>query len=137
MKAKRPMTALRILVVDDDAMICELLGEMLEAMGHCVCAVAATETDAVSAAARRRPDLIIIDVRLGHGSGIAAMDEILRAGFVPHFFMSGNVAKFKTLKPDGFVLEKPFQEADLSSAISRTIESAGAQRLAHGREARP
>jgi CheY-like chemotaxis protein len=137
LKAKRPMTALRILVVDDDAMIGELLGEMLKEMGHSVCAVAATETDAVTAAARHHPDLMIVDVRLGQGSGITAMDEILSSGFVQHFFMSGNVAKFKVLRPDGAVLEKPFQEVDLRCAIARALGSADAQRIAHARESRP
>ena len=41
------MTALSILVVEDDAMIGMLLGEMLEEMGYDVCAIAATEEDAV------------------------------------------------------------------------------------------
>ncbi len=130
------MTGLRILVVDDDAVIGELLGEMLEEMGHSVCAVAATELDAVAGAAEHRPDLMMVDVRLGQGSGIVAMDEILRSGFVLHFFMSGNVAKFRALRPDDFVLEKPFQEADLGCAITRALESAGAQRIAHARGAR-
>ena len=106
-------------------------------MGHSVCAVVATEADAVAAAARHHPDLMMVDMRLGQGSGIVAMDEILRSGFVLHFFMSGNVAKFKALRPGGAVLEKPFQEADLRCAISRALESAEAQRIAYGREAHP
>ena len=42
-----PMIALRVLVVEDDAMIgLLLLAEMLEEMGYDVCAVTATEEDA-------------------------------------------------------------------------------------------
>ena len=79
------MTALRVLVVEDDALMGDLLAEMLEEMGHSVCAVALTEGDAVKAAARDTPDLMMVDVALGQGSGIVAMDEILRTGFVLHF----------------------------------------------------
>jgi len=134
--AKGPVPALRVLVVEDDAMIGELLGEMLQEMGHFVCAVAATEADAVTEAAKHMPDLMMVDVCLGQGSGIVAMDEILCSGFVLHFFMSGNVAKFRALRPNSFVLEKPFLEEDLGCAICRALESADAQRFAHGREAR-
>ena len=134
---KAPMTALRVLVVEDDAMIGDLLAEMLDAMGHSVCAVAVTEADAVKAAARDTPDLIMVDVALGKGSGIAAMDEILRTGFVMHFFMSGNVAKVRAQRPDAAVLEKPFQEKQLKCAIEQALETADAQRVAYSREAHP
>jgi DNA-binding NtrC family response regulator len=122
---------LRILVVEDDAMIGVLLSAMLEEMGHAVCAIETTEADAISAAARERPDLMIVDARLGRGSGIAAVDEILRTEFVPHFFISGNVSIVKELKPDARVLEKPFREDQLTRTIQLAIESQGAQREAH------
>jgi CheY-like chemotaxis protein len=134
---KAPMTALRVLVVEDDAEIGDLLTEMLEEMGHSVCAVAATEADAVKAAAREKPDLMMVDVALGQGSGIAAMDEILRTGFVLSFFMSGNVAKVRAKRPDAAVLEKPFQEKQLKDAIEQALEAADAQRIAYFREAHP
>jgi len=131
------MTALRVLVVEDDAMIGDLLAEMLEAMGHSVCSVAITQADAVKAAARDKPDLMMVDVALGRGSGIVAMDEILRTGFVPHFFMSGNVAKVRAQRPDADVLEKPFQEKHLKCAIEQALKTAAAQRIAYSREAHP
>jgi CheY-like chemotaxis protein len=132
---KLAKAALHVLVVEDDAMIAELLGEMLEELGHAVFPVATTQAEAVTAAARHRPDLMMVDVGLGKGSGILAMDEILRAGFVTHFYMSGNVAKFRTLKPNSAVLEKPFYEAELSQAIAQALETSEAQRVVHAREA--
>ena len=45
------MKALRVLVVEDDALIAMLLSELLAGMGHDVCATAASEADAVIAAA--------------------------------------------------------------------------------------
>ena len=48
------MKALRILIVEDDALIGMLLAEMLEDMGHGLCAIEATEADAVTAVIRCR-----------------------------------------------------------------------------------
>ena len=49
------MKALRVLVIEDDALIAMLLAELLAGMGHDVCATAATEAEAVIAAARSKP----------------------------------------------------------------------------------
>src|SRR2546423_15643612 len=74
------MKALRVLVIEDDALIAMLLAELLACMGHDVCATAATEAEAVSAAARSRPDLMIVDAGLGRGNGVVAGADIIRAG---------------------------------------------------------
>ena len=74
------MEALRVLVAEDDALIALLLAELLAGMGHEVCATAATEREAVIAAAHYKPDLMIVDAGLGRGSGVSAVEEILRAG---------------------------------------------------------
>jgi DNA-binding NarL/FixJ family response regulator len=42
------------------------------------------------AAARYKPDLMIVDAGLGHGSGVAAVEQILRAGPIAHMFISGD-----------------------------------------------
>jgi CheY-like chemotaxis protein len=62
------MKALRVLVIEDDALIALLLSELLAGMGHDVCATAATEAEAVRAATRYRPDLMIVDAGLGRGA---------------------------------------------------------------------
>src|SRR3954454_11694704 len=84
------MKALRVLVIEDDALIAMLLTEMLAGMGHDVCATAATEAEAVIAATRYGPDLMIVDAGLGRGSGVSAVEEILRAGPLAHVFISGD-----------------------------------------------
>ncbi len=118
------MTTLRIVLAEDDGMIGMLLAEMLTAMGHDVCAVEATKDATVSAAARHRPDLIIADARLGQESGVSAIEEILRGGFVPHLFMSGNISAVRALRPDAVILEKPFDEGQLAHAIQRCLSNA-------------
>lgn len=58
------MRALRILLVEDDANIRMVLAETLEGLGHSICAMAATETEAVAAAGICTPDLMIVDIEL-------------------------------------------------------------------------
>ena len=120
------MTALRILVAEDDALIGMLLSEMLTGMGHDVCSVEASEADTVTAAMKYRPDLMIIDAWLGEGSGIAAVETILRTRFIPHAFASGDTLRVKALRPDAVVIEKPFSERDLERAIHRALSATAA-----------
>jgi CheY-like chemotaxis protein len=118
------MKALRVLVIEDDALIAMLLAEVLAGMGHDVCATAATEADAVIAAARHRPDLMIADARLGQGSGVSAVEEILRAGPVAHLFVSGDAERVQTRRPDAVVVRKPFRKTELAKAIDTALAAA-------------
>ncbi|HLY55345.1 MAG TPA: response regulator [Stellaceae bacterium] len=118
------MNALRVLVVEDDAVIAILLGEMLEGMGHGVCAIEATEVDAVNAATRCRPDLLIVDARLGDGCGVSAVTEIHRSGPVPHVFVTGDTARVRALSPSAEIVQKPFREPELAEAIQRVLGAA-------------
>ena len=120
------MAALRVLLVEDEPVIAMLLAEVLDGMGYEVCAIEATEADAVAAAVRCRPDLMIVDARLGAGSGVSAVEEILRAGPIPHVFVSGDSSSVQALRPDAVVMQKPFREADLARAIQRALGAAPA-----------
>jgi CheY-like chemotaxis protein len=115
------VSALRIMIVEDEAINAMLLAEVLEDLGHAVCAIEPTEAGAVLAAARCRPDLMIVDAMLGEGSGIAAVATILRSGPVPHLFTSGDVARVAAQRPDAVMLQKPFRIADLTAAIERAL----------------
>lgn len=116
------MNALRILIIEDDAVIGMHLAELLEDMGHDVYAIEATEADAVIAANKSRPDLMIVDATLQEGSGVSAVTTICRGGHVPHLFISGDVLKIKTLLPSAVVVQKPFREADIFRAICAVID---------------
>lgn len=115
------MKAQRTLVVEDDAMIGGLLAETLEGLGHTVCAVETDVAKAVAAASHWRPDLMIVDVGLGEASGITAVKEILRNGFVPHVFVTGDALRGNWLGPDTVLIRKPFRVSDLDQAIQRAL----------------
>ncbi|MEQ1694239.1 MAG: response regulator [Hyphomicrobiaceae bacterium] len=114
-----PGERLRILVVEDDFLIGMLLADMLEMMGHEVCATEATEAGAIAAAAKCHPNMMIIDAQLREGSGISAVDEILRVRAVPYIFVTGDIRGVLQMRPDAIVVEKPFTESCLISAMHR------------------
>lgn len=115
------MNSLRVMVVEDDVLLSEIFAEVLGGMGHDVCAIEATQAKAVAAAARCRPDLMIVDVGLGSGSGVVAVDEILLTGFVPHVFVSGDISGVQALRPNAVAIRKPFFVTSLVLAIQRAV----------------
>lgn len=71
---------LRLVVVDDHEVVRQGLVSLLDRReGFEVAAQAGTVTEAIAAAARFEPDLVIMDVRLPDGSGIEACREIRAA----------------------------------------------------------
>jgi CheY-like chemotaxis protein len=120
------MKALRILVVEDDAMVAMVLAELLVMQGHSVCAIAATESDAVAAAFRFTPDMMIVDAQLREGSGLGAVDRIQGGRPVAHVFVSGDALRVRTLRPCATVIQKPYFERDLTCAIQRAFDAAAA-----------
>ena len=118
------MPALKILIIEDEAIIGMLLSEVLVGLGHSVIGVVGTESAAVTLAAEYLPDFLIVDAGLTKGNGISAVDNILATRFVPHIFTTGNVLKVRLLKPDAIILEKPFHEAELAEAIDLALAQA-------------
>ncbi|MFN4090220.1 MAG: response regulator [Alphaproteobacteria bacterium] len=123
-RAKYQMKALRTLIVEDEMIIAMLLEDALAGMGHAVCAVEATESGAVEAAARCRPDLMIVDAGLQSGTGMSAVARILKTGPVPHVFISGSEKMRHALGPDAVFLQKPFTEPELDRAVQRALGTA-------------
>ena len=124
--SSKQMKSLRVLIAEDDALIGMLLGEILTGMGHEVCATATTEAHMVTAATQFRPDLMIVDAHLGEGSGISAVDEILRRDRIAHLFVSGDPRSVQALRPDAVVVRKPFHETELVRAIEIALVAAAA-----------
>lgn len=113
------MMPCRVLLVEDDASIGPLLAETLTGLGYEVCGVEATEAGAVAAAARCRPDLMIMDVNLAEGTGTSAMERIMQVAPVPHVFISGRVLQRPV--PGAVLLTKPFRVPALLQAIGRAL----------------
>jgi CheY-like chemotaxis protein len=120
------MKNLRVLIIEDDGLIALLLESVLKQMGHEVCATVSTERAAIDAAHRWAPDLVIADARLHSGSGVSAVEKIIRARGekVAYLFVSGDTAGITARLPGAITLRKPFRETALANAIERALEAA-------------
>jgi CheY-like chemotaxis protein len=103
----------RTLIVEDDAATAMLLAIMLEDLGFEVCGTETTEEGAIQAASDCAPDLMIV------GTGIAAVNAILKRGHVAHVFVSADLTELKVQRPDAVMLEKPYVYTQLANAIIR------------------
>jgi DNA-binding NarL/FixJ family response regulator len=81
MQPMSPRSApLRVMLVDDHEIVRDGIRAMLESQDDIVVTTeAGTVRDAIDEAARTRPDVIVMDVRLTDGSGIEATREIRAA----------------------------------------------------------
>ena len=83
-----PPTKARVLIIEDETVIAMDLSDLVIDQGHDVCATAATASEAVAAANRERPDLVLADIQLADGSsGIDAVRDfvvLLGAGDFHH-----------------------------------------------------
>ena len=78
----------------------------------------------MTAALRYGPDLMIVDAGLGRGSGVSAVEEILRAGPLAHVFLSGDPERVQARRPGAVVVRKPFRQAELERAIEIALAAA-------------
>jgi DNA-binding NarL/FixJ family response regulator len=121
MTAKAP--PLRVMLVDDHEIVRDGIRAMLEAQDDIVVTTeAGTVRDAIDEAARTRPDVIVMDVRLTDGSGIEATREIRAARPATKVLMLTSFADDEALfasimaGASGYVL-KQVKSGDLLHAI--------------------
>jgi two-component system, NarL family, nitrate/nitrite response regulator NarL len=69
---------MRLVLCDDNRLLCEALASILEASGHRILAIATSVADAIEAATAHRPDGCLLDLRLPDGSGLDAARAIRR-----------------------------------------------------------
>jgi CheY-like chemotaxis protein len=114
-----PLSAKRILVVEDELMIRLLLEDMLAELGCTVAAAAARIDEALEAARTAEFDLAILDVNL-NGQPIVPVADVLVARDRPFIFATGYGEQGL---PESYrgrpTLKKPFQ----IDGLSRILES--------------
>lgn len=107
----------KILIVEDEFIVANALRLTLEQAGYSVNGIVATVEEADENMKKRKPDLVLLDIRLeGKSSGID-LARRLRAENIPFIYLSANssqkvLEEAKTTEPYGFLL-KPFREKDL------------------------
>ena len=116
---KRP---LRILIVEDEAIIAMSIQMELEQDGYQVCQILASGEAAVAYVARDCPDLVLMDTRLaGKMDGVEAARQILAARPLPIIFMTGYAVqdiqeRARELNPLGYLI-KPVRIFELEALL--------------------
>jgi CheY-like chemotaxis protein len=114
-EASRP----RILVVDDEPMICELLGLVLEDDYQVVCTH--TSHEALLLLAEQRIDVMLLDYHLPAGGAVTVARRADEIG-IPMVWMTGDHAAAETTSHP--VLLKPFHIDCVSAVLAEVRNSA-------------
>lgn len=116
---------LRLLVVEDEALVALDLADIVTRMGATVVATTATEDDAMAAFERHRPDAVLMDVRLRRGDGIAASQRLRTAGPAPIVFVTASTDADTRRRMEAIagapIVSKPVRARDLRFAILAAI----------------
>ncbi len=113
-----------VLIVEDDFLLGDHLASVVEAMGHDVIDVATNAEDAIAAAERRPPDLVLADVELGSAtSGLETVAVIRGHDRVPAVFVTAFPERVLAAERDepSFVVTKPFDEQRLKVAMTAAL----------------
>lgn len=115
-----------VLVVEDDWLIATEIEASLQDAGFSVPGVACSADEAVEMAARHRPDLVLMDIRLeGDRDGIEAATDIYGRFGIRSLFISANSdpstrIRAEATRPVGW-LPKPFSEIQLIAAVRKAL----------------
>jgi two-component system nitrogen regulation response regulator GlnG len=118
-----------ILVVDDEEAVCWALQRALKGEGHTV-SVAASAEDALDAAKRKRPDAVVLDVRLPGLDGLSAMGRLREiSGDAPVIVVTafGNLGTaVRAVEGGAFdYLAKPFDLHQALDSVARALQRRG------------
>lgn len=122
--ALRVVTATDVLVIEDEPIIAMDVQRLIEACGHRVVGVAASEAEAIRLAANRQPGLILADINLGRGGdGSVAVARIQQTLKVPVIFVTAYPERLLTAEraEPAFIISKPFEPLALAIATYQAI----------------
>jgi signal transduction histidine kinase len=116
------MSKVKILVVEDEAIVAEDIASRLENKGYEVVDILATGEEAIAIAKNTQPHLILMDIILqGEIDGVEAAREIYSEIKIPVVYLTANaddktINRAQITQPFGYIL-KPFKEKELFATI--------------------
>jgi len=123
----------RVLIVEDDPVVGQILEWRLGSLGYTVCGKVSTAEDAFSEVKTRQPDVVLMDIHLaGRMDGIDAAQAIKKMHDIPVIFLTAHFAdteleRAKAIRPEGYII-KPFSDTDLRVALELACGAPGAGR---------
>jgi DNA-binding response OmpR family regulator len=126
-----PIAAIKVLVVDDDPVVCELVSRVLEGRGHVVLS-AADGARGLRLLYAERPDLVVLDVDLPDMDGWQVLERIRDLGDMPVLMLTANdqeLDKVRALQggADDY-LTKPFGHQELPARVEALMRRAASDR---------
>lgn len=125
----------KILLVDDDEQLRELLVETLTQAGHSV-TIAANGRDAQLILDHQTYDLIVSDVQMPVMNGIELLQWVRAHIQTPMILMSGFSRLLELMKPKDIgakaFLPKPFQPEDLLAIVTKSLPPEPQEEAARG-----
>jgi CheY-like chemotaxis protein len=114
---------LRVLVVEDEALVAMLVEDMLTDLGCLVVGPVADLDEALALVGEDGIDCAVLDVNLA-GKPIFPVADALKEKGVPFAFASGyGEAGVRDDHRSAPVLQKPFREADLARALGELVKA--------------
>jgi len=124
---------IRILIVEDEAIVAEDLELAVTNIGYEVVGRAVSADAAVNKAVELKPDLVLMDIVLrGEKNGIDASQEIKEKVDIPVIFLTaysdvGLIDRAKSTEPYAYLV-KPFQERQLLASIETALHKSGIEK---------
>lgn len=113
-----------VLIIEDEPLIAMDIQSLVTSLGHTVTGIARTHAEAIDAANRQRPGLVLADIQLADGSsGLEAVNDMLRGFSVPVVFVTAYPERLLTgERPEpAFLITKPFQPETVKAVISQAL----------------
>jgi two-component system cell cycle sensor histidine kinase/response regulator CckA len=124
------MAKTNIMIVEDEAIIASVIAGALKKFEYEVAAILNSGEAAVAEALQKKPDLILMDIRLqGAMDGITATEQIQKQMDIPVIYLTAyadepTLERAKKTKPFGYI-PKPFQEIELKTTIEMALYKHG------------
>lgn len=109
---------LKLLVVEDEALVAMLVEDALTLHGHHVVGIADTLAMALDMAEAERPDMALCDVKLALGDDGVLVAQALAERGIPSIFLSGNCPAARSHALIVGCIAKPFHNAGLGDAVN-------------------
>lgn len=116
------MAQLRILIIEDEAIIAEDMRLMLEDLGYHVVGLALDYEEGIELLETSNPDIVLTDIALGGPRDGVDLARIIRSKYmVPFIFVTSHsdrttIERAKQHLPNGYLV-KPFDACDLFTSI--------------------
>ncbi|MGV3556164.1 MAG: response regulator [Croceibacterium sp.] len=109
------------LIIEDEFLLAYSVQDALGPLGYSTFAIATSMAQAIEAAEKQCPDLIVADHRITNGTGTEAVQAICSRRSIPVVFVTGSEAEVRALLPDALVVAKPYTLDQLQIAISAAV----------------